>query len=441
MNSLKRKKYENPYIHDTNGKNLTNPTDIYNTIRQHFNNHFNDPNIQNLTPFEGQPRKLNNKITTEEVTSNIKRLNNNRAAGNDRISIELVKYAPNEVHNLISNIINESFQYHQELAVGNGILVALQKPGKPKGPVKNLRPIILLPVLRKILSSIVLQRIKTKVENYLSQSQSAYRPNRSTSDIVWAHRWIVAKTQTTSLTVHIAGIDMSSAFDTIRREQLIEILKIFLDEDEVRIIRLLFKSNTTLDIRMNNVETEPFTSNIGSPQGDGISGVLFDIYFEASLRKIREKLNLSNITSKTNLPEEDIYADDADFITIDEQRRKRLQNIVGSTLLEDNLKVNETKTEHTIIYRGDRNTEQWRTVKKLGSLLGDTEDITRRKQLATVAMNDLNNIWIRTNHNEKLRLKLYNSLVKPVLLYNSSTWGLTKKDEDELNSFHRQQLQ
>ena len=153
VNSLKRKKYENPYIHDTNGKNLTNPTDIYNTIRQHFNNHFNDPNIQNLTPFEGQPRKLNNKITTEEVTSNVKRLNNNRAAGNDRISIELVKYAPNEVHNLISNIINESFQYHQELAVGNGILVALQKPGKPKGPVKNLRPIILLPVLRKILSS------------------------------------------------------------------------------------------------------------------------------------------------------------------------------------------------------------------------------------------------------------------------------------------------
>ena len=30
--------------------------------------------------------------------------------------------------------------------------------------------------------------------------------------------------------------------------------------------------------------------------------------------------------------------------------------------------------------------------------------------------------------------------IKPVLLYNSSTWGLTKKGEDELNSFRRQQL-
>ena len=126
---------------------------------------------------------------------------------------------------------------------------------------------------------------------------------------------------------------MSSAFDTIRREKLIEILKSFLDEDEVRIIRLL-SSNTTLGIRMNNVETEPFTSNIGSPQGDGISGVLFDIYFEASLRKIRERLNLSNITSKTNLPEEAIYADDADFITIDEQRRKILQNMLDRLYLK-----------------------------------------------------------------------------------------------------------
>ena len=105
VNSLKRKKYENPYIHGTNGKNLTNPADIDNTIRQHFNNHFNDPNIQNLTPFERQPRKLNNKITTEEVTSNVKRLNNNRATGNDRISIE------NNASNIIKN---------------------LQKPGKPK---------------------------------------------------------------------------------------------------------------------------------------------------------------------------------------------------------------------------------------------------------------------------------------------------------------------
>ena len=38
------------------------------------------------------------------------------------------------------------------------------------------------------------------------------------------------------------------------------------------------------------------------------------------------------------------------------------------------------------------------------------------------------------------KMKLYNSLVKSVLTYNSCTWGLKKNDEKNLNSFHRKQL-
>ena len=63
-------------------------------------------------------------------------------------------------------------------------------------------------------------------------------------------------------------------------------------------------------------------------------------------------------------------------------------------LLEDNLLVNETKTEHTVIERKkEKNKEEWRNVKKLGSLLGDSEDVVRRKQLAIVANKDLNQLW------------------------------------------------
>ena len=61
-----------------------------------------------------------------------------------------------------------------------------------------------------------------------------------------------------------------------------------------------------------------------------------------------------------------------------------LNRIVQNILIEDNLKVNETKTEHTTIVRKERKDEEWRTVKKLGSLLGDSEDIARRKQLSIV---------------------------------------------------------
>ena len=51
----------------------------------------------------------------------------------------------------IFNIMAETGEYPREIKTG--VLVPLQKPGKPKGPVENLRPIILLSVLRKDLSN------------------------------------------------------------------------------------------------------------------------------------------------------------------------------------------------------------------------------------------------------------------------------------------------
>ena len=127
---------------------------------------------------------------------------------------------------------------------------------------------------------------------------------------------------------------MSSAFDTIKRSTLLEILHKFLNEDEMRMIRILL-SNTTLELKMKDTETEMFKSNIGSPQGDGLSGLSFDVYFENSLRKVRFKM-ISNsalvehsyIKIKTELiSEESIYADDANFMTTEESTKTKLNSI------------------------------------------------------------------------------------------------------------------
>ena len=440
VNMLKRKKFENPYVHDEKGKNVTDPVHIHKIIKLYFENQFIDQNTPKLEPFTDTPRKLIHPISNQEVLKSISKLNNNRSAGYDTITAELIKYGPENLRSIIKTILNNCFEQHKQIDIGKGILVALQKPGKPKGPVKNLRPVILLPIIRKILSNIVLQRIKPKVEKYLSQSQSAYRQYRSTSDIIWTHRWVISRAQIVKEIIYITGIDMSSAFDTIKRDNLIEIISTFLDEDEIRMIRFLL-TNTTLEIKMNNIETQPFESNIGSPQGDGLSGTLFNIYFEHALRKLRSQLQQNDAIQHTKTLNELIYADDADFLTSDIQQDKKLNRIVKDVLLAENLKVNETKTEHTTIERKDKNDEKWRTVKKLGSLLGDVEDIARRKQLSIVSLSDMNNVWIRNDHiKQELKLKLYQSLVKPVLTYNSGTWGLTKTQENNLDSFHRQQL-
>ena len=156
-------------------------------------------------------------------------------------------------------------------------------------------------------------------------------------------------------------------------------------------VKFLLK-DTKLQIKMSDIEPTTFNTNIGSQQGDGLSGVLFNIYFENSLRKLREELDkispeLPATINYQNPPNELQYADDADFITKDERRNRTLNNIFSDILLKDNLKSNTLKTEHTQIERGNNDTELWRNVKKLGSLLGDKEDINRRKQLSIINMN------------------------------------------------------
>ena len=53
----------------------------------------------------------------------------------------------------------------------------------------------------------------------------------------------------------------------------------------------------------------------------------------------------------------------------------------------------------------------------------------------------MQDIWIRNQYvSQKTKIRLYKAIVKPVLLYNASTWGLTKSEEAGLDSFHRKQL-
>ena len=79
--------------------------------------------------------------------------------------------------------------------------------------------------------------------------------------------------------------------------------------------------------------------------------------------------------------------------------------------------------------------------KKLGSLIGEEEDVEKRKRMALVAFNKLTKIWKNIGKvSEKVRIRLYNAYVRPVLLYNSGTWGLLESSIVKLETFHRRQL-
>ena len=116
---------------------------------------------------------------------------------------------------------------------------------------------------------------------------------------------------------------MPSAFDTIYRDELFKIVEKFLDEDDLRMLSTLL-SETTLEIKVENVQATTFESNIESPQGDSISGPLFTLYFNRALQikvgMLKEPIDCREINSRwvekieSTSHEEIVYADDCDFI-------------------------------------------------------------------------------------------------------------------------------
>ena len=415
-------------VKNEEGALVENDAEKVNILQEYFTKKYTG---KATDPFTKQG-ELNNPITPDEVGKAIAKLSNNKAPGPDGVQVELLKSAPFLVIVELAEAFNDTFIQGQHTNIGEGTLILLQKPGKPVGPPANLRPIVLLPAARKILSLIALDRIRDKVEAFLSPSQAGFRQNRGTADIVWSHKWLISKVERVKDEFTILGIDMSSAFDTIDRSKLIEVCATFLDEDEVRIIRALL-SNTSLKLHCG-AHSQTIPTLVGSPQGDGLSPTLFVVYLEAALRDVRAALE---IVTPRNLSEL-AYADDVDFIFNQLTEAESNHDTIADTLATWNLLVNKSKTEISTIRR---TSENWKETKKLGSLLDTDKDIERRKSLATIAFRKMYTIWVRRKKIAEERLiRLYKALIIPIILYNCGTWATTKLTFEKLDTFHRKQL-
>ena len=238
---------------------------------------------------------------------------------------------------------------------------------------------------------------------------------------------------------------MSRAFDTINRSKLLAVLECVpgLTDDDRQLIRILL-ANTSVRVCFNGILTESFTTNIGTPQGDGLSPILFAVYLEAALRELvaRSPQRPSN-DIKVSLPLNTIYADDVDFISLDKDFLDKILQAVGPVFLEYDLIVNVDKTENIAIGHADQGVDQhaWRNARKLGSLLGVEEDVNRRIQLAYGCFNKLLALWKHPQLvSVEVRLQSYKALVESVLLYNCGTWALTEALAEKLDCFQRKML-
>ncbi len=134
------------------------------------------------------------------------------------------------------------------------------------------------------------------------------------------------------------------------------------------------------------------------------------------------------------------YADDCGYAIVskDTHIMKYTAATIPSKLKTRNLICNESINEYYIVTRNG--SKEYQKCKYLGSLLDTTLDFKRRKMLAINSMKTFNHIWENRHLPLRIKRKIFDACVTPVLLAGSELWTLTNTLKKQINAFQRKML-
>lgn len=459
-------KPKKPLIINTKEGKTTNENEQIKIIREYFKNFFTDNEYRKIANIA--PKEMKKPFTQEEIKKASLKLKNNKSPGVDELLGEQVKYGPDIVHKTIADILNniaKTGDHPKE--INTGLLNPLQKSGKKNGPCENLRPIILLSILRKILAICLLDRFIARILRQLPSSQAAYQIYRSRTEQIFTLRLLIDKALTSQdYDLYILLTDMSKAFDMVKRNLLIEDLKEILEEDELHMMKILI-DDVKYSIKLGKTIGEEFETTLGIAQGDCLSAILFILYLSKTLG-FKPQLRDHNYALPSQLDEEIIpqledhnyaiteteiynkytkslvipiqYADDCGYAIV--SKDPHLMNYTAATipskLKKRNLICNQSKNEDYLVTRNGN--KDYQKCKYLGTLLDTTEDFKRRKILTMSSMNTFNNIWENKHLPLRIKIRIFNACISPVMLAGSELWVLTENVKKQINSFQRKLL-
>ena len=134
----------------------------------------------------------------------------------------------------------------------NGSMVSTLKPAKDGIKPDSYKLVNLLSNNRRLISLIILKRINLQIEASMLPSQNVYKTGRSTDDTVLAHKYLLAGSSAKRIQKVCAGIDMSKAFNTLDRKNLMDLLRKRSNEEEnVSIIKRLLSQITLKAKKVN----------------------------------------------------------------------------------------------------------------------------------------------------------------------------------------------
>ncbi|UYV84200.1 hypothetical protein LAZ67_X001501 [Cordylochernes scorpioides] len=299
-----------------------------------------------------------------EITEEISRLKNCKAAGIDEVPNEAIKLLPHSYLLLLKDLYNRILRSAVFLSsFSKSIIHPILKNGDSDNP-SNYRGISLLSNFTKLFIAILRSRLVKWIEtnDIIPENQAGFRSAHSCQD----HIFILTSVIQLALRkkrgkCYSFFVDFKKAFDTVPQALLwTKLVKIGLNHRFVKLIKCYYE-NMTAAVRWNNSITEFIEIRSGVLQGDPLSPCLV-LLFINDLIKIFDDSGLSGryLPNFRNIHLL-LYADDIVLIG-DSKINLQLKINILKTYLETNLlTLNEKKSRIMVFRNGGKvaRSERW----------------------------------------------------------------------------------
>ena len=134
-------------------------------------------------------------------------------------------------------------------------LVLLPKKGD-LGQPKNWRGICLLDIASKILSCVMVERLKEVMEENGPENQCGFRPERGTIDGTFNLLMALRKRQEHNLETYVSFVDLVKAFDSVPRAALFKVLRRYGLPDHFINLVIRLHADAVVNFKLGNEEVE-----------------------------------------------------------------------------------------------------------------------------------------------------------------------------------------